>query len=126
MKKKLLLILLFLFSIMTFSQEVEEVTYRFINPTLVKDISQYRKAFSTADMTKFRYKDKSNFIEFLNGLKVEIFSAEQLIRKGVKVNLDRILVREFKEGYVLKLSDDGNYILQQFTAVEFKSRKLKK
>jgi len=124
MKRKLLFFFVLLSTIYTWSQEVEGITYRFLNPAVTNKIELYKKAFSTADMTRFRFKDKSNIIAFENGLKVEIFSANQLIQNGIQVDASKLANSSLENnGYTFKITEDGKYILQQYTQKEFKSRK---
>jgi len=117
-----LTLLFVLCSILSYGQEEQSKTYQFINPEVVNNTNTYIEAFSTADMTKFRYADKSNIIEFESGLKVELFSASNLISKGFSVDANRILLSEPKNlgHYVFGLSGDGKTIMQMFTQTKFK------
>lgn len=119
-----LTLLFLLISSISFGQEVQNKTYRIVNPELVDNTNIYINAFSTADMTIFRYADKSNIIEFESGLKVELFSANKLTSKGIAVDFSKILTTEpsNKGDYVFDISANGKYILQKFTRTEFKRR----
>lgn len=121
--RKYVLITVF-FVINCFAQEVKDKTYKFINPSVVNDIGLYEKAFSTADMSSFRFEEKSNIIEFDSGLKVEIFSAQKLTVQGFKVDFSKLISSDkFKaDDYVFLISEDGKYILRRFTKTEFKSK----
>lgn len=121
--KKIILILI-LFVNYSYGQEVKEKTYKFLNPMMVKNINQYEKAFSTADMSSFRFKDKSNVIEFESGLKVEIFSGQKLFSEGFQVDFSKLMSENTlkNKNYVFSISNDGKYILRKFTKTEFKSR----
>ena len=120
--KKLLLLFLLFSSLCSFGQEVKDKTYRFINPEIVSNIADYEEAFSTADMTIFRYANKSNIIEFKSSLKVELFSANKLNAEGVEVDTTKILNGEpvNKGHYVFDLSANGKYIMQLFTKTKLK------
>lgn len=117
-----LTLLFVLCSILSYGQEEQDQTYKFINPEVVNNTNTYIEAFSTADMTKFRYADKSNIIEFESGLKVELFSASNLTSKGVNVDTSKILTIEplNKDEYVFNISENGKYILQRFTKTALK------
>lgn len=122
--KKILLLTLFVFNF-SFSQEVEKITYKFLNPEIVSNINDYKKAFSTADMSAFRYESKSNIIVFQSGLKVELFSANELKNKNLKLDLQNIRGEDEKasDSYYFTLSENKKFILQKFTRTEFKTIK---
>ena len=123
--KKILLLTLFIFNF-SFSQEVEKITYKFLNPEIVSNINDYKKAFSTADMSAFRYESKSNIIVFQSGLKVELFSANELKDKNLKLELQnfRSVDQKASNDYYFTLSDNKKFILQKFTRTEFKNIKV--
>lgn len=124
MKKSLTFIVAVLILNITFlfAQEKENDTYVFLNATATHNVEQYVIAFSTADMTKFRFEDKRNVIEFENGLKVELFSANELIQKGYEVDNRKLLTSAplYAEFYTFDLSADGKTILQKFTKTKIK------
>ena len=122
--KKILLFALFVFNF-SFSQEVEKISYKFLNPEIVSNINDYKKAFSTADMSAFRYESKSNVIEFKNGLKVELFSVNDLRNKNLKLDLQnfRNPGEKSSDDYYFTLSDNKKFILQKFTRTEFRNLK---
>lgn len=124
MKKRFTFLTLFFMIVTAFSYGQEEInnTYRFVNPEMVGDTDNYVNAFSTANMTKFRYANKSNIIEFESGLKVELFSANKLISKGVSVDTSKILTATplNEDEYVFDISANGKYILQRFTKIALK------
>jgi len=115
-------LLLVFCSILTYGQEEHGKTYQIINSEVVSNTNTYIEAFSTADMTKFRYADKSNIIEFKSGLKVELFSTNKLTSKGVDVDMSKILTTGSSNNgdYTFEVSADGKYILQKFTIKEYK------
>lgn len=121
--KKILLVALFVFNF-SFSQEIEKISYKFLNPEIVTNINDYKKAFSTADMSSFRYETKNNIIEFKSGLKVELFSVNELKNKNLKLDLQNFRgVDEGSYDYYFTLSDNKKFILQKFTRTEFKTIK---
>jgi len=121
---KLFLLITLFFSSLFYGQEEKDVTYRFLNSNVVSSTSGYENAMSTADMSAFRYKDDSSIIEFEGGLKIELFSANQLISVGKNVDMSKVLVSEpvNKNEYVFKLSSNGTHILRTFTRTEFKQK----
>ena len=124
MKKQITFLVLFitLISSLSYGQEENGKTYQLINPEIIENANSYIMALSTADMTKFRFLDKSTIIEFKSGLKVELFSANRLIDSGVSIDMLRILTSEpvNKGQYVFDLSSDGKYLMQMFTKTKIK------
>lgn len=113
---------LLLFSSIIYGQERKDQTYRFVNPEIVNNLQDYETAFSTADMTKFRFSNKLNVIKFNNGLEVELFSANQLVANGVTVDSSKLLTSDplNKGYYVFGLSANKKYIMQLFTKTKLK------
>jgi hypothetical protein len=113
-----------LFSSIIYGQEKKDKTYRYVNPEIVNNLQDYETAFSTADMTKFRFSDKSNVIKFKNGLEVELFSANKLAANGVSVDTAKLLTKEptNTDDYIFIISDDKKYILQKYIVNKFKKR----
>lgn len=113
--KKLIPILI-LFVSYAYGQEVKKKSYVFLNPSIVENISQYEKAFSTANMSSFRYKNKSNIIEFVSGLKVELFSGETLVNNGITVDFTKLLAesKTNNKEYIFSISNDGSHILRKY------------
>ena len=123
MKKGIILIAIALIpTIGLFAQEKKNETYKFLNANEVSNVSKYKTALSTANMTKFRYKDQRNVITFESGLKVELFSANELVANGYSVDERRLLTSEpINLGmYTLSLSADGKTILQNFKKSKIK------
>ena len=113
-----------LFSSIIYGQEKKDETYRYVNPEIVNNLQDYETAFSTADMTKFRFSNKSNVITFKNGLEVELFSANQLVANGVSVDTTKLLVKEptNRDDYLFDISEDKKYILQKYAVNKYKKR----
>ena len=122
MKKLLLLLAISLSLTSLFAQEKENETYVLLNATEIQNVEDYKIALSLADMTRFRFEGKRNVIEFENGLKVELFSANELTSNGITVDKSRILTTEplHTEFYTFDLSADGKTILQKFTKTKIK------
>ena len=115
-------VLFLLFSSIIYGQEKKDKSYRFVNPEIVNNLQDYENAFSTADMTKFRFVSKSNVIEFESGLKVELLSGDKLVANGFTVDKTKMLQNQpaNKGYYVFGLSANGNYIIQKFTYTKLK------
>ena len=109
-------------TITLFAQEKKNETYKFLNANKVSNVGKYKTALSTANMTKFRYENKRNTIEFENGLKVELFSANELISNGYTVDERRLLTsKPINLGmYTFTLSADNKTILQNFKKSKIK------
>lgn len=123
MKKYITALLVFiLFTTSMVGQEKKNDTYKFLNAKEINGSSKYVEAFKTADMTKFRFQNKRNTIIFENGLKVELFSADELTQKGYQVDSRKLLISEptHKAFYTFALSPDGKTILQKFTKTKIK------
>jgi hypothetical protein len=121
--KNIILYSLFLFTfIFSYGQEENGKTYKFLNPEVVNNVSRYNKALSTADMTNFRYLDKSSIFEFKGGLLVELFSANTLVKSGIDVDKSRILKSKPNNigQYIFDISLDGKYVTQLFTKTKIK------
>lgn len=91
MKKKnffgwLVTVIVFGISSSAFSQE--KSTFKIIDNGSVKDINLYEEAVKKADMENYRYKTKRNIIEFDNGLKVELLSAQEMFILNLKVDMN--------------------------------------
>ena len=109
-------------SVAAFGQEKKNETYKFLNANEVQNVGKHKTALSTANMTKFRYKDQRNIIVFKSGLKVELFSANELTANGYTVDERRLLTAEpINIGmYTLSISADGKTIMQKFTKSKIK------
>jgi hypothetical protein len=111
-----------LFISFSYGQEENGKTYIFKNPELVSNISSYKKALSTADMTSYRFLNKSSILEFKSGLIVELFSANVLMKSGLKIDKSRVLKSSTNNDgyYFFDISSDGKYIMQIFTKTKIK------
>ena len=120
--KSIVIILFLLIGPVAFAQETKGQTYEFINAEKINDIDDYEKALSTANMSKFRYLNKSNIIMFENGLKVKLFSGKKLIANGHSFEKTKLLTTEpsNKDYYIFGISQDKKYIMQKFTYTKLK------
>lgn len=107
---------------LSYGQEAKGITYQIVNPEIVNNLNDYEDAFSTADMTKLRFSNKSNTIEFESGLKVALYSANHIISIGRVVNMGKVLTSEPKNKgyYIFGLSSDKKTIIQKFTKTKLK------
>ena len=87
--KALSLFIPFLFCL-TFSmkgQEQVNVTYRITDNGSIRDVQPYINALNTANMKYHRLKNTRYTIIFDTGVKVELFSAAELIAAGKHIDL---------------------------------------
>ena len=87
-KKILFLIVSFLYSFLSFSQqdsfrEMLNVTYSIENGRDISDENAYINALNTANMNNHRLRSSRNTIQFETGVKVILFSAEEVFANGV-------------------------------------------
>jgi hypothetical protein len=89
--KRIILILIFTFLI----NICQSQTYKVINnPGLdSKELKRYQSAIDEADLSSFRLRNARQVIDFDNGLKVELFSATELIDLGKQINIEEYVVR---------------------------------
>mgnify|MGYP005656556797 CR=1 FL=1 len=124
MKVKIIIIVIFIIFTFTstYGQEKIGKTYKFVNPTAVNNLSMYIKSVSTADMNNYRFLNKSSIIIFKSGLKMELFSAYNLINLGIKIDTSRLLIKGIDNNpyFVFDISDDGKYVKQLFTKTKIK------
>ena len=72
-------------------------SYLIINKNKTTNISEYKDALDNANFNRIRYKSKRRQITFLNGPTIELLSAQELISKGVLIDLS-------------EATNDGKYI----------------
>lgn len=63
--------------------ELKDKTYMIIDNGSVNDVQPYVNALNTANFNNHRLKSKRNTIGFEEGLKVVIFSAEEVLANGI-------------------------------------------
>ena len=81
------LLILFFLALSARSQEQANQTYRIINNGTVENIQPYIDALNNANMKYHRLKNARYIITFSTGVKVELFSAAELIAAGRNINL---------------------------------------
>lgn len=90
MMKALSLFITVLFFSLAFSanaQEQENVTYRITDNGSVRDVQPYILALNKANMQYHRLKNTRTTVTFDTGVKVELFSATELIAAGRPISL---------------------------------------
>lgn len=100
------------FSILFLSFSTPAGSYRYLNPETVTDLTPYTTALGKADMDRYRYMDERNTIVFESGLKVELFSANEMMALGMPVRTERVRTAKpgFDTGSVFKISADGTLV----------------
>jgi hypothetical protein len=68
-------------------KEVKDLTYIISDNGSVTNIQPYIDALNNSDMRNHRLLNKRNTIVFKTGLKVELFSANEIAKKGGHINL---------------------------------------
>ncbi|MCW3070361.1 MAG: hypothetical protein JWO44_251 [Bacteroidetes bacterium] len=81
------LIILFFLALPAKSQEQANQTYRIIDNGTVQNVQPYIDALNSANMKYHRLKNTRFIITFSTGVKVELFSAAELIAAGRNINL---------------------------------------
>lgn len=77
---------LFFFSISVKAQEQNNVTYQIVDNGSVKDVQPYINALNKANMRNHRLRNQRTTISFESGVKVELFSAQELQNAGRSIN----------------------------------------
>lgn len=116
---RILLIFLFLFAAGWITAQEKKIspTFRFISTPPQEDIIAYFNALQQADLSNYRLSNKRVSISFNNGITVELFSANELIEMGLKINPDDFQP-EYPEGFILpefSLATNG-YIIATYPA----------
>jgi hypothetical protein len=68
-------------------KEVKDITYIITDKGTITNIQPYIDALGNSDMKYHRLLNKRNTIVFQTGLKVELFSANEIAKKGIQINL---------------------------------------
>lgn len=69
-----------------FSQEKNEITFRIIENGNVSDVRPYIVALENAKFECYRMKEKRRVIAFDTGVKVELYSINEVIGSGNQIN----------------------------------------
>jgi hypothetical protein len=67
-------------------KELKDKTYMIIDNGSVIDVQPYVNALNTANFNHHRLKSKRNTIMFEEGVKIELFSAEEVLANGISLN----------------------------------------
>lgn len=73
-------------------------TYEIVEKAGVDDIGHYQKVLQSASIDKYRLPYARAIMNFESGVKVELLSGEELLEKGVPVDLGNYLGRQ--EGHI--------------------------
>ncbi len=68
-------------------REIIDKTYQIVDKANVENIQLYIDALNNSNMKYHRLKNTRHTIIFQHGVKVELFSASEIIEKGNKINL---------------------------------------
>ena len=92
-KASLKLIAVFSFLILGFTasaqeqKEVKNQTYTIVDNGSVTNIQPYIDALNNSDMRNHRLRNKRYVITFEKGVKVELFSATEISKNGIPINI---------------------------------------
>lgn len=92
-KASLKLIALFSFLLLGFTasaqeqKEVKNQTYTIVDNGSVTNIQPYIDALNNSDMRNHRLQNKRYIIVFEKGVKVELFSATEISKNGIQINI---------------------------------------
>jgi hypothetical protein len=113
-KHPLSLLFLLLLAFSARSQEMVNHTYRIVDNGSVQNVQPYIDALNTANMKYHRLKNSRYTIIFETGVKVELFSAAELIATGRNINIadypDSFDASRQEPVFIL---GPGNYIIEQ-------------
>ena len=122
--KFLKLIALFSFLIIGYTasaqeqKEVKEQTYTIIDNGSVRDVQPYIDAMNNSDFKYHRLLNKRYIIVFEKGVKVELFSATEISKNGIQINLS-----DYPESFDPTRQEPiyalgaNNFILEYYTAL---------
>lgn len=85
MKKIFYTLFLTLLLNVAYSQTFQVVDDAGIEPV---EYEKYKLALEKANMDNYRNKTRNQIIEFDNGLKIELFSAKELVIRGYSINVN--------------------------------------
>ncbi|MBC7863213.1 MAG: hypothetical protein IAF38_09575 [Bacteroidia bacterium] len=103
MKKSGLIILLSFFSVFLFSQNNKDhEKFTILSFGSVKDVGFYIKSINASNLDDWRLQDKRTVLKFDTGFEIEIFSANELKKKGFSVNVESFK-KEFPSTYNMPL-----------------------
>ncbi|TXB63442.1 hypothetical protein FRY74_12740 [Vicingus serpentipes] len=109
--KKSLTIFLFLITLGVYSQEN---TYKIIKTNKVQNLADYSSAMNKASFDQYRFFDKRRVINFESGVQIELFSANELKKNGVKVEDSISIKGDLPKDYiepVFRINENGHVIM---------------
>ena len=115
--KSLFLLAFMVVATIAISQEQNNVTYKIVDNGSVTNIQPYIDALNSANFKYHRLRNSRNLITFDTGLKVELYSANELIANG-----RNITVTDYPESFPsnrevpLFVLGSNNFILEQHTS----------
>jgi hypothetical protein len=116
--KKLIFTLVFISALSHSYGQKSDNSFVITEDAQVTDIALYEKALNNADMDRYRYLDSRRVIKFQKGVVIELFSANEMIEKGMTVQIEKIrkapIEKNTEPNFVLKPS---GYIIEQHTAI---------
>ena len=112
MKKTMFSCLFFLTTLVVYSQEKNEVSYRIISNPNNLNLDLYQEALNSSNFECFRFESKSRELSFTTGVVVELFSHNTVINSGVAQKNDCYLPDTATE-IIYELNLVGNYIAIQ-------------
>jgi hypothetical protein len=104
------------------AKEVKDQTYTIIDKGSVSDVQPYIDAMNNSDMRYHRLKNTRNTVVFDTGVKVELFSATELLASGKSLDL-----ADYPESFspsrdIPAFSLGPNNIIMEMHHVNFKHR----
>jgi hypothetical protein len=85
--RNLFVLFFFIASFGLFAQEQNNQTYHIINNGTVQNVQPYIDALNASNLQYHRLKDTRTTILFETGVKVELYSATELVAAGRSINL---------------------------------------
>lgn len=98
------------------AQEKKDITYSILESGSVLDVQPYINALDNSDMRYHRLSGRRYVIVFMTGLRVELFSAQEIAKKGHPIN-----VSEYPEEFPATRQEPvfalgaNNFIIQYHT-----------
>lgn len=115
MKKIIIATLLLFPSLLMFSQKMTSPkSFKIINESSTKELNYYKSVLSKSNLENFRLKNEDVALEFDNGIKCILFSAQSLNSRGIKVDVLKYN-EAFKERYTLpvfKINSEGHLLTE--------------
>lgn len=87
-------------------------TWVYQNPSVVANLAPYDAALAASDLDRYRYFDQHSILNFENGLKVELLSANEVIAMGLPVKTERVRTQApaFDTGSIFHIAQNGHLV----------------